>query len=168
MFREFKKFIARGNVLDLSIGVIIGAAFGRIVTSLTESIIMPLIGWAVGDIDFTNWFVVLEEIPADYTGDRGNYAQLKHAGVTMIGYGDFATQLIDFLIVAFVLFLLVRTINRVLDEMMQKQKDVENSSQSAEVPTDPQLDVLKQILVQLRAAGPHAPGASPPPPPPLA
>lgn len=161
MFQEFKKFIARGNVLDLAVGVIIGAAFGRIVTSLTESIIMPLIGWVFGDIDFSNWFVLLGEIPPDYTGDRGNYAQLKEAGVTMIGYGDFATQLIDFLIIAFALFLLVRTINRVLDEMQQKQKDVANSSQSPEVPTDPQLDVLKQILAELRAARPDAPGGSP-------
>jgi len=150
---EFKKFIARGNVLDLAIGVIIGAAFGGIVTSLTQNIIMPLIGWAFGEIDFTNWFIRLGSIPADYTGERGNYAQLKQAGVAMIGYGDLLTQIINFLIIAFVLFLLVKTVNRVLDDMLQKQKDAVNSATSDEVPTDPQLDILKQILAELQAGG---------------
>ena len=159
VFQEFKKFIARGNVLDLAVGVIIGAAFGRIVTSLTESIIMPMIGWVFGDIDFSNWFILLGEIPAGFAGDRTSYAELKAAGVAMLGYGDFATQAIDFLIVAFALFLVVKTVNRMLDEMLQKQKDVEDSSQSAEVPTDPQLDVLKQILAELRQQHPKAEGA---------
>ncbi len=161
VFGEFKKFIARGNVLDLAVGVIIGAAFGRIVTSLTESIIMPLIGWIFGDVDFSNWFVVLGEIPASYTGDPNNYAQLKQAGVPMLGYGDFATQALDFLIVAFALFLLIKAVNRLLEEMQRKQKEVEDSAASPEVPTDPQLDVLKQILAELRhretkAGGPDA------------
>ena len=159
VFQEFKKFIARGNVLDLAVGVIIGAAFGRIVTSLTESIIMPLIGWIFGDIDFSNWFILLGRIPANYTGDPDNYAQLKAAGVAMLGYGDFATQLIDFLIIAFALFLLLKTVNRVLDEMQQKQKDSANSSADPDVPTDPQLDVLKQILAELRHRAPEAKGA---------
>jgi large conductance mechanosensitive channel len=138
-------------VLDLAVGVIIGAAFGGIVTSLTEGIIMPLIGWTFGEIDFTNWFLRLGSIPSGYTGEPGNYAQLKEAGVPMIGYGDFLTQIINFLIIAFALFLLVKTVNRVLDEMLEKQKDAENTSKNNEVPTDPQLDVLKQILSELRA-----------------
>jgi large conductance mechanosensitive channel len=159
LFGEFKKFIARGNVLDLAVGVIIGAAFGRIVTSLTESIIMPLISWMFGDIDFSNWFILLGDIPATFAGDRGNYAQLKAAGVLMLGYGDFATQMVDFLIVAFALFLLLKSVNRILEEMQEKQKQVEDSSKSADVPTDPQLDVLKQILAELRhpPARPDAP-----------
>ena len=150
IFGEFKKFIARGNVLDLAVGVIIGAAFGRIVTSLTESIIMPLIGWIFGDVDFSNWFVVLGEIPASYTGDPNNYSQLKAAGVPMLGYGDFATQALDFLIVAFALFLLIKAVNRLLDEMQRKQKEADDSGTDPDVPTDPQLDVLKQILTELR------------------
>jgi len=150
VFQEFKKFVARGNVLDLAVGVIIGAAFGRIVTSLTESIIMPLIGWIFGDVDFSNWFILLGEIPASYTGDPNNYAQLKQAGVPMLGYGDFATQALDFLIVAFALFLLIKAVNRVLDEMQRKQKESADSGADPEVPTDPQLDVLKQILAELR------------------
>ena len=150
MFAEFKKFIARGNVLDLAVGVVVGAAFGRIVTALTESIIMPAIGWIFGDIDFSNYFWRLGDIPAGYQGSRTNYAELKEAGVAMIGYGDFLTQLVNFLIVAFALFLFVRMTNRVLDEMQEKQKATEDSSTSDEVPTDPQLDVLKQILKELR------------------
>ena len=151
MFNEFKKFIARGNVLDLAVGVIIGAAFGKIITALTESIIMPLIGWIFGDVDFSNYFIRLGPIPEDFAGSRNNYAELKEAGVQMIGYGDFLTQTVNFLIIAFALFLLVRTVNRVLDEMQEKQKEVEDSSASNEVPTDPQLDVLKQILAHLKA-----------------
>ncbi|OYX66850.1 MAG: mechanosensitive ion channel protein [Sphingomonadales bacterium 32-64-17] len=151
MFTEFKKFIARGNVLDLAVGVIIGAAFGKIVTSLNESMIMPLIGWVFGDIDFSNWFLLLGDIPADYTGSKQNYAQLKEAGVPMLGYGDFLTQTVDFFIVAFALFLLLRTVNKLLDEMQEKAKMAKNTSDSAEVPTDPQLDVLKQILAEMRS-----------------
>ena len=151
MFQEFKKFIARGNVLDLAVGVIIGAAFGRIVTSLNESIIMPLISWVVGDVDFTNWFILLGKIPADFTGNRQNYAELKAAGVQMLGYGDFVTQTVDFFIVAFALFLLLRTVNKVLDEMQEKAKEASNTSDSPELPTDPQLDVLKQILAEMRS-----------------
>ena len=154
MLGEFKKFIARGNVLDLAVGVVIGAAFGKITTSLTESVIMPLIGWIFGDIDFSRYFVRLGSIPGDYQGDPTSYAELKEAGVAMIGYGDFLTQIVNFLIIAFALFLLVRAANRVIDEMEQKQKQTEDSSQSSEVPTNPELDVLKQILVELRKGDP--------------
>lgn len=151
MLTEFKKFIARGNVLDLAVGVIIGAAFGRIVTSLNESMIMPTIGWLFGDIDFSNWFIRLGDIPEGYEGSLTNYAQLKEAGVAMIGYGDFITQTVDFIIIALALFFLLRTVNRVLDEMQEKQKQTPDSSEEAEIPTDPQLDVLKQILAEMRA-----------------
>ncbi|WP_171033028.1 large conductance mechanosensitive channel protein MscL [Qipengyuania marisflavi] len=157
---EFKKFIARGNVLDLAVGVVIGAAFGKITTALTESILMPTIGWLFGDVDFSNWFVRLGEIPAGYAGETGNYAQLKEAGVAMIGYGDFLTQIVNFLILAFALFMLLKGVNKALDEMQAKQAATEDSSQSDEVPTDPQLDVLKKILVELRK-GEHAPQTDP-------
>ncbi|WP_375290250.1 large conductance mechanosensitive channel protein MscL [Qipengyuania sp.] len=151
MFGEFKKFIARGNVLDLAVGVVIGAAFGKITTSLTESVIMPLIGWIFGDVDFSNWFIRLSDIPAGYEGEPGNYAQLKEAGVAMIGYGDFLTQVVNFLILAFALFLLLRGVNRVLEEMQRKAADAEDTSQEKDIPTDPQLDVLKRILAELKA-----------------
>jgi large conductance mechanosensitive channel len=114
MFNEFKAFIARGNVLDLAVGVIIGAAFGRIVTSLTESVIMPVVGWVTGGVDFSRYFIRLGPIPDSYAGGANDYAALKAAGVPMIGYGDFITQLVNFLIVAWIIFLLVKAVNRVI------------------------------------------------------
>jgi large conductance mechanosensitive channel len=149
-FAEFKKFVARGNVLDLAVGVIIGAAFGKITTSLTESILMPLIGWIFGDVDFSRYFVRLGSIPADYKGDPTSFAQLKEAGVAMIGYGDFLTQVLNFLIIAFALFLLVRSVNRLMEEIERKQKETDDTTKAQDVPADPQLDVLKQILAELK------------------
>ena len=150
MFKEFKKFIARGNVIDLAVGIVIGAAFTGIVTQVTEAILMPLIGYIFGDIDFSNWFLLLGDIPEGYEGARDNYEQLKEAGVAMIGYGALITAVINFMIVAFALFLMVRSVNRVTEEMQRKQMETEDSSKSDEVPTDPQLDVLKKILAELR------------------
>ena len=112
MFAEFKAFIARGNVLDLAVAVIIGAAFGAIVTSLTDDIIMPVIGMITGGLDFSSYFLRLGEVPAGYAGSLNDYAALKKAGVPLLGYGEFLTALINFLIVAFVIFMLVRAANR--------------------------------------------------------
>lgn len=114
MFKEFKAFIARGSVLDLAVGVIIGAAFGKIVTSLTEDILMPLIGKITGGMDFTNNFIILGDVPATYKGSLSSYAELKAAGVALLGYGSFITAVIDFLIMAFVIFLIVRQANRLM------------------------------------------------------
>lgn len=114
MFQEFKAFIARGNVLDLAVGVIIGAAFGKIVTSLTDDIIMPVISKVTGGMDFTNKFVMLGTAPADYKGSLGDYAALKAAGVPLLGYGSFVTAVINFLIMAFVIFLIVRQANKMM------------------------------------------------------
>jgi large conductance mechanosensitive channel protein len=147
---EFKKFIARGNVLDLAVGVMIGAAFGKIVTSLTENIIMPMIGWAFGSIDFSKYFIRLGEIPADYNGSPTDYVALKAAGVAMIGYGEFITQIVNFLIIAMVLFMLVRSVNRIVDELEEKKKKADSTAETPAVPTDPQLDTLREILVELR------------------
>jgi large conductance mechanosensitive channel len=112
MLTEFKTFISRGNVLDLAVGVIIGAAFGKIVTSLTESVLMPLIGWITGGMDFTKYFIRLGDIPAAYKGDPADYLALKAAGVPMIGYGDFITQVVNFVILAWIIFLIVKAANR--------------------------------------------------------
>jgi len=114
MLNEFKTFIARGNVLDLAVAVIIGAAFGAIVTSLTEDVIMPVIGALFGGLDFSSYFVRLGPVPADFAGDPSSYADLKAAGVAMLGYGQFVTALVNFLILAFIIFLLVRAINRAM------------------------------------------------------
>ncbi|MGI8944015.1 MAG: large conductance mechanosensitive channel protein MscL [Qipengyuania sp.] len=150
MGTEFKKFIARGNVIDLAVGVVIGAAFSGIVTQLTESVLMPVIGSIFGEIDFSNWFLRLGAIPEGYEGSLTNYEQMKEAGVAMIGYGALLTAVINFLIVAFALFVLVRSVNRVTEEMQARQAETEDSSQNDEVPTDPQLDVLKKILAELK------------------
>ena len=148
--KEFKKFIARGNVIDLAVGVVIGASFGKITTSLAEGIIMPLVGWLFGDIDFSNKFIRLGGIPEGYEGSLTNYEQLKEAGVQMIGYGDLITQVINFLLIAFAVFMLVRGANRAMDEMQELAGQTEDSSKSPDVPTDPQLDVLKKILAELK------------------
>jgi large conductance mechanosensitive channel len=109
----FRAFIAKGNVLDLAVAVIIGAAFATIVTSLTDDVIMPVIGWLFGGLDFSSYFIRLGPIPAGYAGDPNNYAALKQAGVPMIGYGQFATAVVAFLILAFVIYQLVRIAARV-------------------------------------------------------
>jgi len=108
----FREFLARGNVLDLAVAVIIGAAFATIVASLTDDIIMPAVGALFGDMDFTSYFVRLGPIPPDYTGDPNNYAALKAAGVAMLGYGQFLTALVNFLILAFIIYQLVKLAER--------------------------------------------------------
>ena len=113
VLQEFKTFVMRGNVLDLAIGVIIGAAFGKIVSSLTDDIIMPIIGFLIGGIDFSSLFIRIGPLPAGYTGSPTDYAALKKAGVAMIGYGNFITILIQFLILAWIIFLIVRAANRI-------------------------------------------------------
>lgn len=114
MLQEFRAFIARGNVLDLAVAVIIGAAFGTIVTSFTEDLIMPILGLVTGGVDFTGLFVVLGDIPADYQGSPTDYEALKKAGVALFGYGKFLTALLNFLIIAWVIFLMVKAANRVM------------------------------------------------------
>ena len=113
MFKEFKTFIARGNVLDLAVAVIIGAAFGKIITSLTDDVIMPVIGKIFGGLDFSSYFVVLGTVPAALAGSS-DYAALKKAGVPLLGYGAFVTAAVNFLIVAFIIFLIVRAVNRMM------------------------------------------------------
>ena len=113
MLTEFKAFIAKGNVIDLAVAVIIGGAFATIVTSLTGDIIMPLVGAIFGGADFSSKFILLSA-PEGYTGSMTDYAALKEAGAAMIGYGAFITAMINFVILAFVIFLLVRQANKVI------------------------------------------------------
>lgn len=109
---EFRDFVAGGNVLDLAVGVIIGGAFGGITKSLTDDVIMPVVGWIFGGADFSSYFIRLGDIPAGFKGDPANYAALKEAGVAMIGWGQFLTVIINFLILAFVIFMIVRQANK--------------------------------------------------------
>jgi large conductance mechanosensitive channel len=114
MLSEFKAFIARGNVLDLAVAVIIGAAFATITKSLTDDLIMPVVGAIFGGLDFANYFTLLGPIPDTFKGDPTSYAALKGAGVAVLGWGQFVTVLINFLILAFVIFLIVRSANKMM------------------------------------------------------
>ncbi len=139
MLAEFRTFIARGNVMDLAVAVIIGAAFAAIVASLTDDVIMPVLGSLLGGLDFSSYFVRLGEIPAAYAGSPTDYAALKKAGVPLLGYGAFITAIIKFVILAFVIFLLVRVANRVIG-----QRDV------AEAAIAEEILLLREIRDSLR------------------
>ena len=108
MIEEFKKFIMRGNVLDMAVGIIIGAAFGKIVSSFVSDILMPPLGLLIGRIDFSNLFINLSSTPA------ATLAEAKAAGLPVIAYGSFLNAVIDFLIVSFAIFLLIKQVNRLM------------------------------------------------------
>jgi large conductance mechanosensitive channel len=109
MWREFRDFIARGNVMDLAVGVIIGAAFGRIVTTLVEGILMPPIGLLLGSVDFSSLFTTLDSS----RGEPASLADAKARGIPVIAYGQFLNDIIGFLIVALAVFLIVKQVNRI-------------------------------------------------------
>jgi large conductance mechanosensitive channel len=108
---EFKEFAMKGNVVDLAVGVIIGAAFGKIVDSIVKDLIMPVVGKIFGGLDFSNYFVRLASVPADYKGPE-TYEALTKAGVPLFAYGNFITVAINFIILAFIIFMMVKQINR--------------------------------------------------------
>lgn len=116
MLHEFRAFITRGNVLDLAVAVIIGAAFTAIVSSMTDDLIMPILGQLLGGLDFTSYFLRLGPIPQGYAGAPTDYAALKKAGVPLLGYGAFLTAVIKFLILALIIFLLIKAANRLLKQ----------------------------------------------------
>lgn len=113
MVTEFKAFAIKGNVVDLAVGVIIGAAFGKIVDSVVSDLILPLVGSVIGKLDFSNLFVVLGAVP---TGTAMTLDALKKAGVPVFAYGNFITVAVNFLILAFIIFLMVKQINRLKRE----------------------------------------------------
>ena len=108
---EFKDFAMKGNVVDLAVGVIIGAAFGKIVDSIVKDLIMPIVGRIFGGLDFSNYFVQLGTVPADYKGAM-TYEALSKAGVPLFAYGNFITVAINFIILAFIIFMMVKQVNR--------------------------------------------------------
>jgi large conductance mechanosensitive channel len=112
MLKEFRDFAMRGNVVDLAIGVIIGAAFGKIVDSLVTDVIMPIIGAVTGGIDFSNLYIPLSSKAAEAAKTGATYAKVKEAGA-VLGFGQFLTIAVNFVIIAFVLFLVVKGINAV-------------------------------------------------------
>ena len=114
MMSEFKEFALKGNVMDLAVGVIIGGAFSTITTSLVEDIIMPIVAFIVGgEINFQNMFVVMGDVPE---GVARSYDALKEAGVPILAYGNFITVVINFIILAFIIFMMVRFVNRLRRE----------------------------------------------------
>ena len=115
MLKEFKEFAMRGNVVDMAVGIIIGAAFGAIVKSLVDDVIMPPIGMLMGNVDFANLYVVLKE-GAAAAAPYASLADAKKAGAVTINYGVFINSVISFLIVAFAVFMLIRNINRLQRE----------------------------------------------------
>ncbi|QNP44904.1 large conductance mechanosensitive channel protein MscL [Sphingomonas sediminicola] len=137
MLKQFRDFIARGNVLDLAVAVIIGAAFATITASLTDDIIMPIVGKIFGGLDFSSYFTLLGPIPADYAGPPTDYAALKKAGVPVLGWGQFITVLINFLILAFIIFLIIRSANKIT-----------HKGEEAAGPTE--VDLLTQIRDELK------------------
>ncbi len=137
MLKEFMAFINKGNVLDLAVGVIIAGAFGKIVTALTDDFIMPIVSLLTKGMDFASKVWVIADIPADFKGNATNLADLKKAGIAAFGYGDFIAVVINFLIMAFVVFMLVRFANK----MMKRSDD-------AAVPEDVLL--LREIRDNLK------------------
>lgn len=138
MLNDFKAFISRGNVLELAVAVIIGAAFATITTSLTQDIIMPVVGALLGGFDFSNYFIRIGPIPPEFAGNPSSYQDLKRAGVAVIGWGEFLTVTLNFLILAFIIFLMVRAATRLIG-----RKEEELSS-----PTE--VELLIEIRDELR------------------
>ncbi|MEZ5655935.1 MAG: large conductance mechanosensitive channel protein MscL [Sphingobium sp.] len=144
MISEFKAFVMRGNVVDLAVAVIIGGAFAKITSSLTEDVIMPVVGWLFGGADFSQYFVRLGELPTDFEGDAASYADLKAAGVAMIGWGQFLTVVINFVILAFIIFLMIRMVNR-----MTEPKAEEAAPAAPPEPSE-EILLLREIRDSLR------------------
>jgi large conductance mechanosensitive channel len=130
---EFREFALKGSVVDLAVGVIIGAAFGKIVDSLVKDLIMPVVGRLFGGLDFSNWFIMLAPPPPGYTGPM-IYDALTKAGVPLLAYGNFITVAINFIILAFIIFLMVRQINA-----------LRRKHPSAPPPPPQEIELLREI-----------------------
>ncbi|AZQ69765.1 large conductance mechanosensitive channel protein MscL [Silicimonas algicola] len=137
MIQEFKDFIAKGNVMDMAVGIIIGAAFTAIVTSLVDDLINPLIGLFTGGVDFSNLFVTLD------AGEYASLQQARDAGASVFAYGSFITAIINFLIIAWVVFMLVKMVNRV------KASAAKDDDVAPAVDTGPS---EKDLLIDIRDA----------------
>lgn len=146
MIREFRDFIAKGNVMDLAVGIIIGAAFTAIVNSLVQDIINPIIGVIVGGIDFTSLYWVMSGTVAEGVGLQ----TAKDSGAAVFAYGSFVTAVINFLIIAFVVFLLVKAVNRIKDAAMRREQAV---------PGAPAGPTQEELLTQIRDLLATRPGA---------
>ncbi len=142
MYKEFKAFIAKGNVMDLAVGIIVGSAFTAIVNSIVKDLINPIIGVITSGLDFTNTYWVLSgDVPAG-----ASLQEARDAGAAIFAYGSFIMAVVNFFIIAFVVFLLVRFVNRVRDEMTEKEETP--IPEAPKAPTE--LEILMQIRDELR------------------
>ncbi len=139
MMKEFKEFALKGNVMDLAVGVIIGGAFGKIVTSMIDDLIMPLVGKAFGGLDFSNFFIPLAEVPA---GTANTLAAMKEAAVPVFAWGNFITVAFNFAVLAFIIFQMVKTMNRMKRE--------EPAPAPAPVATPEDITLLREIRDALK------------------
>lgn len=144
MLKEFKEFAAKGNVLDMAVGIVIGAAFGTIVKSFVDQVLMPPIGLALGRVDFSNLYVQLA--PGDPAGPYASLASAQDAGAVVIAWGAFLNAVISFLIIAFCVFLVVKGYNR----MMRQQEEPEASPAAPPEPSD-EAKLLTEIRDLLRS-----------------
>ena len=144
MIQEFKSFALKGNVTDLAVGVIIGGAFSTIVNSIVKDLIMPVVGLVTGGLDFSNMFIRLGEIPATFKGNPGSYKDLQTAGVAVFGYGSFITVLINFIILAFIIFLMVKFIN--------KLRRADDAAPAEPAPTPEEVLLLREIRDSLKSS----------------
>jgi large conductance mechanosensitive channel len=144
VLKEFREFAVRGNVIDLAVGVIIGAAFGKIVDSVVRDLIMPVVGLAFGKIDFSQYFLALGKIPE---GTPHIVDAVRQAGVPVIAYGSFLTVALNFVILAFIIFMMVKQINR-LKAMAEREKEAASEPAPAAPPED--IVLLREIRDSLR------------------
>ena len=138
MLDEFKKFIMRGNVVDMAVGIVIGAAFGTIIKSLVADIIMPPIGLLLGGVDFSNLFTIIKV--GDVPGPYATLVAAQEAGAVTMNWGLFMNTLISFLIVAFAIFMLVKAVNKIKDATMEEE----------EAPADPEPSAEEKLLTEIR------------------
>lgn len=139
MMQEFREFAVKGNVMDLAVGVIIGGAFGKIVDSVVNDLIMPMVGLVFGKLDFSNLFIVLGSVPE---GTPRTLAALKTAGIPVFAYGNFITVAVNFVILAFIIFIMIKQINRL-------KREAPAAPAQPEVATEEVL-LLREIRDQLR------------------
>ena len=141
MFKEFKEFAVKGNVIDLAVGVIIGAAFGKIVDAIVSDLIMPVVGMVFGKLDFSSMYVLLGSVPP---GTDTTLEALRKAGVPVFAYGHFLTVTLNFFILAFIIFLMVKEINRL------KRNNIDSAVAPPAPPTPEDVLLLREIRDSLR------------------
>ena len=141
---EFKEFAMKGNVVDLAVGVIIGAAFGKIVDSVVKDLIMPIVGRLIGGLDFSSYFIMLANPPADFKGPM-TYEALTKAGVPLFAYGNFITVAVNFFILAFIIFMMIKQINR-----LKRDAPAAPEAPAAPAPTPEDIVLLREIRDSLK------------------